>query len=127
MVADNSPEYLISLARYVEDPEFLKVILPLMRHDWPLLRSYRFLSLAPLDCRITAFAAQQDDMVYPDEIREWARHTQGGFELIEVDGDHWFLNRNRALITATFQKIAAKHQRNETSQAVGLATTGANL
>ena len=47
-------------------------------------------------------------MVYTDEIREWARHTDGGFELIEVDGDHWFLNRNRELITATLQDIAAK-------------------
>ena len=47
-------------------------------------------------------------MVYPDEIREWSQHTVGGFELIEVDGDHWFLNRNRELITATLQEIAAK-------------------
>ena len=28
MVADNSPEYLISLSRYVDDPEFIKAILP---------------------------------------------------------------------------------------------------
>ena len=33
---------------------------------------------------------------------------RGGFELIEVDGDHWFLNRNRELIIATLQDIAAR-------------------
>ncbi|MDA1052331.1 MAG: SDR family NAD(P)-dependent oxidoreductase [Planctomycetota bacterium] len=107
MVADNSPEYLISLSRYVDDPEFLKAIIPLMRRDWPLMKNYRFQPVSPLDCPITAFAARQDDMVYTDEIREWSRHTVGGFELIEVDGDHWFLNRNRELITATLQDIAA--------------------
>ena len=107
MVADNSPEYLISLSRYVDDPEFLKAIIPLMRRDWPLLRNYRFQPTAPLQCPITAFAARQDDMVYTDEIREWSQQTKGGFELIEVDGDHWFLNRNRTLITATIQDIAA--------------------
>lgn len=107
MVADNSPEYLISLSRYVDDPEFLKAILPLMRRDYPLLQSNRYQPISPLNCPITAFAARQDDMVYTDEIRAWSRHTVGGFELIEVDGDHWFLNRNRDLINATLRDIAA--------------------
>ncbi len=111
MVADNSPEYLISLSRYVDDPEFLKAILPGMRRDFPLLKNYRYRRLAPLSCPITAFAARQDDMAYQDEICEWARHTQGGFEVIEVDGDHWFLKRNRELITATLHNIAVRLQR----------------
>lgn len=111
MIADNSPEYLMSLSRYVDDPEFLKSILPNFRRDWPLLKNYRFQPLAPLNCPITAFAARQDEVVYPDEIREWAQQTSGGFELIEVDGDHWFLNRNRELITAAFREIAARFQR----------------
>ncbi len=50
--------------------------------------------------------------MYTDEIREWAQHTDGGFKLIEVDGDHWFLDRNRELIIATLQDIAAEFQRN---------------
>ncbi len=118
MVADNSPEYLMSLSRYVDDPELLKAIIPLMRRDWLLLKNYRFQPVSPLDCPITAFAARQDDMVYTDEIREWAQHTRGGFELIEVDGDHWFLNRNRALITTTFHGIAARHQQSKADHAV---------
>ena len=108
MVADNSPEYLISLSRYVDDAEFLKAVIPLMRRDWPLMKDYRFQPAPLLPCPITAFAARQDDMVYTDEIREWSQHTNGGFELIEVDGDHWFLNRNRELITAAFREIGAR-------------------
>ena len=106
MVADNSAEYLISLSRYVDDPEFIKAILPLMRRDWPLLKNYRFRHLAPLSCPITAFAARQDDVVYTDEVQAWSRHTEAGFELIEVDGDHWFLNRNRERIGAVLAAIA---------------------
>jgi surfactin synthase thioesterase subunit len=71
------------------------------------LTSYRFQEASPLNCPITAFAARQDDMVYTDEICEWARHTRSRFELIEIDGDHWFLNRNSALIAATLGQIAA--------------------
>ena len=110
MVSDNSPEYLISLSRYVDDPEFLKSIIPLMRIDWPSLKNYCFQPGTPLNCPITAFAARQDDMVYTDEVSEWSQHTRGGFNLIEVDGDHWFLNRNRELIIATLQEIAVRFQ-----------------
>lgn len=107
--SDNSPEYLMSLSRYVDDPEFLKSILPVMRIDYPLLGSYRFEASSPLNCPITAFAARQDDFVYTDEIKEWAQHTDGGFELIEVDGDHWFLTRNRERIIARIEEVARTH------------------
>ncbi|MEJ7594159.1 MAG: SDR family NAD(P)-dependent oxidoreductase [Planctomycetaceae bacterium] len=110
LITDNSPEYLMSLSRFVDDPEFIKAILPGMRLDFPLLKNYRFLPSPPLDCPITAFAARQDDFVYTDEIREWTQHTVGGFELIEVDGDHWFLDRNREQIVAMFREIAVRFQ-----------------
>jgi surfactin synthase thioesterase subunit/NADPH:quinone reductase-like Zn-dependent oxidoreductase/aryl carrier-like protein len=107
VVADNSPEYLISLSRYVDDPELLKALLPGLRRDFGLLKGYRMSGTDPLACPVTAFAARQDDVVYPDEVRGWCRHTTGAFELVEVDGDHWFLNRNRSLLTATLGDIAA--------------------
>ena len=45
---------------------------------------------------------------YTDEIREWSQHTQSDFNLIEVDGDHWFLNRNRARIISELEDFAAR-------------------
>ena len=108
LVPDTSPEYVLSLSRYVDDTEFLKSILPLMRKDNPLLVSHRFEGRLAFDLPITAFAARQDDMVYSDEIRAWAQHTTQQFSLIEVDGDHWFLNRNRDLIMKTLHEIVTK-------------------
>jgi acyl transferase domain-containing protein/NADPH:quinone reductase-like Zn-dependent oxidoreductase/surfactin synthase thioesterase subunit/NADP-dependent 3-hydroxy acid dehydrogenase YdfG len=108
MVADNSPEYLASVSRYVDDLEFFKSIVLPMRRDWPLLQSYRFQPGAPLHCPITAFSARQDEMVFADEIGDWAQYTAVAFEMIEVDGDHWFLNRNRELITAKLHEIVVK-------------------
>ena len=111
MVEDNSPEYLLSLSRYVDDPDFFKrIIVPGMRRDFPLLTSYRFLPAPPLNCPVTAFAARRDDMVYTDCISEWSAYTHGGFELIEVDGDHWFLDRNRGLIKDSLREIAGRIQ-----------------
>jgi surfactin synthase thioesterase subunit len=123
MVLDNSPEYLISLSRYVDDPEFLKSILPLMRQDYPLLKSYRYQPSPRLRCPITAFAARRDDMVYIDEIQEWDQHTHSGFELIEVDGDHWFLNRNRERIAAALEGIAERLRGDASNRVVAYRLT----
>ncbi|WP_068136331.1 type I polyketide synthase [Roseimaritima ulvae] len=106
MVSDNSPEYLVSMSRYVDDPDFLKSIIPLMRRDWSLLKNYDYRPFPPFDFPITAFAARQDDMVYTDEIEQWDQHTECQFRLTEVEGDHWFLNRNRGLIADTINQIA---------------------
>lgn len=123
LVEDNSPEYLMSLSRHVDNPEFLKVVLPGMRRDFPLLNSHRFQQSTPLSCPITAFAARQDDMVYTDEIREWSHHADGGFKLLDVDGDHWFLDRNRELITAKLQDLGDRYRQAPAKQVRQLSTT----
>lgn len=127
MEADNTPEYLMSLSRFVDNPEFIKAILPGMRRDFPLLKNYRYQTGLPLNCPITSFAARQDDFVYTDEIREWSRHTDGGFDLIEVDGDHWFLDRNRERIIAAFQDLAGRHLPNKAGHVAHAATVGTSM
>ena len=97
---DYSPEYMMAVSRYVDDADFVRSILPMMRQDAPLLLNYQFYEEEPLDLPITAFAARQDDLVYPDEVAAWQKHSKE-FRLIEVNGDHWFLYRNRELIRET--------------------------
>jgi acyl transferase domain-containing protein/NADPH:quinone reductase-like Zn-dependent oxidoreductase/surfactin synthase thioesterase subunit/NAD(P)-dependent dehydrogenase (short-subunit alcohol dehydrogenase family) len=105
MNSENTADYLISLARYVDDPEFIKRIIGLMRADYPLLQSYRYQPDEPLSCPITAFSALQDDMVYPDETAMWRNYTTARFDFHQVDGDHWFLNRHRDRIAAELTAI----------------------
>jgi len=125
MEAENSPEYLISLSRYVDDAQFLKSILPNFRRDWPLLEGYRFHPLAPLRCPITALAARQDEVVYADEVREWAQYTEADFELTEVDGDHWFLDRNRKRIISILHQIMARSPGSAAGERGRMATKAA--
>ena len=42
VVEENSPDYLISVARYIDDIEFVKSVIPIMRRDIPQLNQYRF-------------------------------------------------------------------------------------
>jgi len=112
LVQDNSPEYLLSLARYVENAEFVRGVLPLMRRDSPILLGYRYQDGEPLPVPLTAFAARQDDMVYVDEVEPWKAQTSASFRLVEVEGDHWFLNRHRALLRSTLADLAARAVRD---------------
>ncbi len=124
LVTDNTPEYIVSVSRFVDNPDFIKAILPGMRRDFPLLKNYRFQPCSPLSCPITALAARQDDFVYTDEIREWAEYTDGEFKLIAVDGDHWFLDRNRERITAVFRDLAAEFRAAAGENVSTLTTAG---
>jgi acyl transferase domain-containing protein/NADPH:quinone reductase-like Zn-dependent oxidoreductase/surfactin synthase thioesterase subunit len=105
LVAENNAEYLLSLSRYVEDAEFIRSILPIMRKDTPLLMNYRYQPEERFHFPILAFGARQDDMVYLDEISPWANQTTARFELREVAGDHWFLNKNRLEIVAQLEQM----------------------
>jgi surfactin synthase thioesterase subunit len=99
LTEDPNLEYMFATSRYVDDADFTRSILPGMKKDAPLLLGYRYDETeAPLDVPVTAFAARQDEFVYPDEVGAWRVHEKD-FKLIEVDGDHWFLNRNRKLLS----------------------------
>lgn len=104
-VEDNTPEYLLSLSRYLDNPSFVMSILPLMRRDMPLLMSYRYQAEKAFPVPITGFSARQDDIVYRDEMEPWRQQTTAAFELLEVDGDHWFLLRHKTLIEAKLNEI----------------------
>jgi len=105
LVEENRAEYLIALSRYIEDPEFIERILPVMRKDMPIMQSYTYREEDSLNIPITAWAAHQDDVVYLDEVGQWSEHTNNSFTMNEVEGDHWFLNSNKDKILARLKLI----------------------
>ncbi|KAH7476085.1 Mycocerosic acid synthase [Fusarium oxysporum f. sp. matthiolae] len=106
MADDYSPDYMLAVSRYVDDANFFRALLPKMKKDMPFLMGYQYVEEdETLGVPITAFAARQDDVVYADEIQPWASHT-GDFRLFEVDGDHWFVHRNRDLLRQTLERMA---------------------
>jgi acyl transferase domain-containing protein/surfactin synthase thioesterase subunit/NADPH-dependent curcumin reductase CurA/NADP-dependent 3-hydroxy acid dehydrogenase YdfG len=107
MAEDWSPEYLMAVSRQIDSPEFVRSILPGIRLDMPLLLGYNYEAEPRVDIPITAFAARQDEFVYPDEVDAW-RELATDFRLVEVDGDHWFLNRNHELLRSTLAALAAQ-------------------
>jgi acyl transferase domain-containing protein/surfactin synthase thioesterase subunit len=94
----NSEEKLLALMSYIDDVDFLKRILPIMRKDMPLIMNYLYTEEALFDFPITGFAADKDEVVLDREVECWKEQTTAPFSLEVVEGDHWFLSRNRDLI-----------------------------
>ncbi|MDF9798522.1 acyl transferase domain-containing protein/NADPH:quinone reductase-like Zn-dependent oxidoreductase/surfactin synthase thioesterase subunit/acyl carrier protein [Catalinimonas alkaloidigena] len=93
-----SEEKIIGILNYIDDVDFLRQILPVMRNDMPLLMSYRYADSGKLDIPIAGFAASKDEVVSIDEVDEWRTQTSREFTLEVLEGDHWFLSRNQELI-----------------------------
>jgi medium-chain acyl-[acyl-carrier-protein] hydrolase len=76
----------------LEDREFRELLLRVVRADFELIQTYRYLPQPPLDCPITAFAGEQDDDVWFEDIEGWREHTTGRFENVTLPGNHFFIN-----------------------------------
>ena len=107
-IESNSEEKLLSLMNYIDDVEFLKQILPVMKKDMPLIMSYFYEEDKKFDFPITGFAAEQDEVVLVKELAEWKFQTNNEFSLEVVDGDHWFLSRNKELILGRLNEVFSK-------------------
>lgn len=97
-ISSTSDEKLLSLMTYIDDVDFLKQILPVMKKDMPLIMSYPYEEEEIFNFPITAFAADKDEVVYLHEIEQWSQQTTDQFYLEVMEGDHWFLSRNKEQI-----------------------------
>jgi surfactin synthase thioesterase subunit len=76
----------------IAEPELVELLLPMMRADFRALDEYVFAEDAPLPVSVVAFAARADGAVSLPHVQAWARHTDAGLTVHEIDGDHFFLN-----------------------------------
>lgn len=73
------------------EPELMKLFLPLLRADFKLLETYRYLPEDLLDQPVTVFGGAQDSIVTNDDLRAWRDVTRGGFHLLMMPGGHFFV------------------------------------
>ncbi len=72
------------------DPEWLELLLPLMRADFELLETYCPQG-ARVRCPISAFGGLHDGRVRRDRLEAWQSLTHGAFTLRMVPGEHFYL------------------------------------
>ncbi len=72
-------------------PELMQMMLPLLRADFELNETLVYREEAALDCPISAFGGLADVEVPRENLESWSVHTNSGFRLRMVEGDHFFL------------------------------------
>lgn len=85
-------------AKVLEHPELLQLMLPLLRADFAITQTYRYVEEAPLSCPLTIFGGLEDDEVTPENLSLWREHTTGSFSLHMLPGDHFFLHTSQDLL-----------------------------
>lgn len=91
------------------DPMFAELMLPTYRADSLLVERYRCEPDATVDCPISAFVGEYDDVVVPDSVAEWKSHTTSAFRLRLLPGgdDAFFRPDAAAMITGAVQSDLA--------------------
>jgi medium-chain acyl-[acyl-carrier-protein] hydrolase len=88
-------------ARLLDEPEVVRLLLPVLRADLAVVETYHPRLEPPLSVPIAAFAGAWDPEAPPDAMADWRAQTDAAFQLMTFAGDHFFLHGGavrRALI-----------------------------
>lgn len=91
----------------LDDPVLLRAVLPLLRADFKLVETYCYRQGAALGCPIRAFGGADDSETPPEALEPWAKHTDSGFAMRILPGDHFYINQPRDLLEAMHHDLYA--------------------
>jgi medium-chain acyl-[acyl-carrier-protein] hydrolase len=92
-----------------EDDELIDMLLPCLRADIAICRTYVYSPEPPLDCPITAFGGLQDNKISRDSLEGWREHTARSFHLRVLPGDHYFLHTSQLLLLRSITLDLSRH------------------
>ncbi|WP_433337028.1 thioesterase II family protein [Spirillospora sp. CA-294931] len=82
------------------NPELRELVLPYVRNDFKLVEDYRHREEPRLRVPMTMIVGDADDDVTPEQAAGWGAHTDGGFALRTLPGDHFYLVPNQSAVIA---------------------------
>jgi medium-chain acyl-[acyl-carrier-protein] hydrolase len=82
----------------LQNTEFLQLLMPLLRADFALCDTYKYVHGKALNCPISAFGGLQDAGVTHDGMNAWCIQTSGLFQLRFFAGDHFFIQKEQAAL-----------------------------
>ncbi len=92
----------------LQNAELMALFLPVLRADFTLNETYRYLPGALLECPISAFGGWQDSMTSRDSLAAWREQTRNVFMLRMFPGDHFFLYSARTLLLRALARDLAR-------------------
>lgn len=100
-------EFLAVLRRFAGTPEevlqnaeIMELIEPMLRADFSLGETYRYVPDRPLAIPISAWAGERDGEVPTWQVEAWKEQTTAAFHFRVFPGDHFFINGDRDQVLA---------------------------
>jgi medium-chain acyl-[acyl-carrier-protein] hydrolase len=88
--------------------ELVELLTPILRSDLELVETYTEAGGPVLSCPVIAMGGRQDPDVTPDDLAAWRKVTTGMFKTMLFQGDHFYINGERAsLLQAMRRELAA--------------------
>jgi medium-chain acyl-[acyl-carrier-protein] hydrolase len=88
-----------------QNKEFLTFALPLLRHDYRLVETYRHAGeKLSLHCPVTVFHGTRDALVTRAEMERWCECARGAYSFHEIEDGHFFINTRRQEIVAIINR-----------------------
>ena len=85
-------------AKLLEDAEFMRFMIPVLRADFAVFETYTYATEPPLDCPISSFGGLQDPRVSQGDLESWRDQTRASCSLRMFPGDHFFFNTIQPLL-----------------------------
>jgi surfactin synthase thioesterase subunit len=83
---------------FLANPEYLDLMLPVVRADLTVIEAYRWTGHQVLDVPVTAICGRDDIWADPRRLDGWGRHTTGRFTTRVVDGGHFLVREQRETV-----------------------------
>jgi medium-chain acyl-[acyl-carrier-protein] hydrolase len=104
----SEPEFIAKLRKMDGTPEvvlrnreLVDLLLPVLRADFAVCETYKYLPEPPLPCAIAAIGGTEDPRATRDELAAWREQTSGSFDLRMLPGNHFFF-RNAGTLFLRF-------------------------
>ncbi|MET3129876.1 surfactin synthase thioesterase subunit [Oxalobacteraceae bacterium GrIS 1.11] len=85
-------------AEVLDSRELMDLLLPMIRADFALAERYQYRAGPALDIPVSVLAGKRDEGTSIEQAQGWAQETSADCSLTWYQGDHFFLNPERAAV-----------------------------
>lgn len=103
-------EHLNGTPREVlEHKELMEMLIPMLRGDFSVCHTYKYVPGVPLRCPMTVLGGTHDESTPREQIEAWRVETTGSFRVHMLEGDHFFINQKHAEILRIIDEALRPH------------------
>ncbi len=88
----------------LQNSELLELFMPVLRADFAIAETHRFVSHPPLACDLTLFGGRDDHHISRDDLLAWGEIFEGSVDLQTFPGGHFFINESKAYVLAALKQ-----------------------